>query len=132
MAEKRKILVVENEIPMAMLMAHLLLQTGHEFETAHSLAQGMVLARECQFDLIILDTDLPGFNFFDVCLDLRERHISRQTPIILLAENPTVNDEVWGVDYVTKPLAAADFIFEVTSHLVAKSAALLPVASRPA
>ena len=131
MKEKRKVLVVENELPMAMLMAHLLLQTGYEFETAHSLAQGMVLAQERRFDLIILDTDLPGFNFFDVCLDLRERHISRRTPIILLADSPMVNDEVWGVDYVTKPLDAADFIFEVTSHIVARSAATLPVAAAP-
>lgn len=125
MMEKRKILAVENDIPLAMLMAHLVMQTGYEVQTARSLERGMILAQENRFDLIIVDTDVPGFDFFDVCLELRQRHISRLTPIMLLTHTPQVNEEIWGVDFLVKPFEAADFVFEIKSHMLAKSAAAL-------
>jgi DNA-binding response OmpR family regulator len=85
----------------------------------------MELASENQFDLIILDIGLPDGTGFEICTDLKQRHISRRTPVIFILASPCHEDITEGmkrgaVDYITKPFDATDFIYRVIYHAKAK------------
>ncbi len=122
MSDPVKILVVENETPEAMRMVHLLTRAGCEVQTARTGQQGMELAQDTQFDLITLGVDLPDFSGFDICNELKQRHISLRTPVVFVSERSFEEDaersfEVGVVDYITKPFEAADFICRILSHV---------------
>jgi DNA-binding response OmpR family regulator len=119
---KPRILIVEDETPVAMMMVHLLSQAGCDVMVAHTGEKGMQLAQENKFDLIILDVDLSGMNGFEVCSELKQRHQSRRIPIVLIAKKPCEKDrqqglEVGAVDYITKPFDAPNFVRRLLSHI---------------
>jgi DNA-binding response OmpR family regulator len=126
MTSKTKILVVEDETPVAMMMVHILTRAGCDVQAAHTGRKGMELALETKFDLITLDVDLPDINGFDVCSELKLRHISRNTPIVFISARPFEENkerslEVGAADYITKPFEADDFIFRIISLAKIKS-----------
>jgi DNA-binding response OmpR family regulator len=124
-ADKTKILVVEVEMPVAMMMVFLLTRAGFDVTTAHNGHKGIELATENKFDLIILDVDLPGLSGFEICRELKQRHLSRHTPIVFVTGRPCEEDvrhglELGAVDYITKPFEVTDFIFRIVSHAKVK------------
>src|ERR1700744_346638 len=105
---KTKVLIVEDETPLACLMVVALTQAGCEVEAAHNGKKALRLAAENKFDLIALDIKLPDANGFDLCSELKQRHISRNTPIIFMSgsicpEDIAEGKKRGGVDYITKP-----------------------------
>jgi CheY-like chemotaxis protein len=74
MKAKVRILVVEDEMPVAMPMAHLLTRVGCETKVALTARQGLYLAGQEIFDLITLDVDLPGMNSLCEPLDWLAEH----------------------------------------------------------
>ena len=122
---KTRILVVEDEMPVAMMIVSLLSHVGCDVQVASSGDKGMELAKEQKFDLITLDVDLPGINGFEICRELKQRHISHRTPIIFVTGRSHEEDRRFGlelgaVDYITKPFEVTDFIFRIVSHAKAK------------
>ncbi len=112
---KPKILIVEDDTPVAMMMTYLLTRAGCEVSVAHTGKGGMQLAQENKFSLIALDIDLPDINGLEVCKELKQRHFSRHTPIVFMSGRPLNEDvrhglEVGAVDYITKPFGADDFV----------------------
>ena len=77
MAERRlRVLIVEDEMLVAMNIEDMLLDLGHEVAgLASRLAPAMALAREAQFDLAMLDVNLAGEQSFPVARALVERGI---------------------------------------------------------
>jgi len=61
---KARILIVEDDTPLAMLMISALTRVGCEVEAAHSGKKAMELATERKFDLITLDIKLPDADGF--------------------------------------------------------------------
>lgn len=121
MSAKAKILIIEDELPVALLMVHILSRVGCDVLVANSGEKGMALAQENKFDLITLDIDLPDLNGFEICRELKHRHISRHTPIVFVSGRTHKEDiqrgfEVGAVDYITKPFEVKDFIFRIISH----------------
>jgi DNA-binding response OmpR family regulator len=117
-----KILIIEDETPVAMMMVNLLARAGCETEVATTGEKGMELAQENKFDLITLDVDLPGMNGFEICRELKQRHLSRRIPIVLISRQPCEKDrqhglELGAVDYVTKPFDAPNFVRRLLSHI---------------
>jgi two-component system OmpR family response regulator len=115
-----RILVVEDEIPMADSLRRGLEAEGFAVDLAHNGIDGLHLAREFPYDAIVLDLMLPGMNGFLVCRMLREEEI--WTPILMLTAKQGDLDEAEGLDtgaddYLTKP-----FSFPV---LIARLRALL-------
>ena len=115
-----RILVVEDELPMADSIRRGLEAEGFAVDVAHDGIDGLHLAREVAYDAIVLDLMLPGMNGFLVCRTLREESI--WTPILMLTAKQGDLDEAEGLDtgaddYLTKP-----FSFPV---LVARLRALL-------
>jgi DNA-binding response OmpR family regulator len=122
---KTRVLVVEDEVPLAMLMVHVLTRVGCDVEAAHSGKKAMELATERTFDLIALDIELPDISGFEICSELKQRHISRKTPVIFISANPCQENMAEGrkrgaADYITKPFDMTDFIHRVIFHAKAK------------
>jgi DNA-binding response OmpR family regulator len=109
MSGKVKILIVEDDTPLAMMMVHVLSRLGCEVLVANTGKKGLELAQENRFDLITLDIDLPGgTSGLEICRELKERHLSRHTPVVFVSGRLGEQDvqrglEAGAVDYITKP-----------------------------
>ena len=126
MKNKARILIVEDDTPLAMLMIRALTRIGCEVEAAHSGKKAMELATERKFDLIILEIKLPDADGFEICSELKQRHISYKTPVIFISanacpENITECLKRGAVDYIAKPFDITDFIHRVIYHAKART-----------
>jgi DNA-binding response OmpR family regulator len=120
MRKKKKILIVENGMPTAMMMVSLLTQAGFDVEAAAKGQKGMEIAQEQKFDLIVLETVLPDMSGFTICAELKQRHISYRTPIVFLSDQR--GDEYreqalehGAADFIEKPFDARDFLSRILS-----------------
>jgi len=126
MKGKTRILIVENDIPLALFMVNLLTQVSCDVEFAPNGKKGMEMAQEHKFDLIALAVQLPDASAFDICRELKQRHISRKTPVVFISRQRCEEDrqrglEAGAVDCISKPFEATDFVFRIISHAKAKS-----------
>ena len=106
-----RILVVEDEPEMARILQLGLREEGHTVVAASNGLDALSIARQYDFDAIVLDVMLPGLDGFTVAQRLREARLT--TPILMLTARDAVPDMVRGLDkgaddYLTKP-----FSFEV-------------------
>ena len=122
MSCKLKILVIEDDALQAMLMVETLSHVGCEVLAVRTGKRGMELARENKFDLIALDVGLPDINGFEMCRELKQRHVSRHTPVVLVSGNSS--EEHWqrglqagATDFISKPFNAASFTSRILSHV---------------
>jgi DNA-binding response OmpR family regulator len=101
-----RILVVEDEADIAMLLADDLRLEGHEVDVVADGQAAAESGRGGRWDLILLDVMLPRKDGFDVCRELRRAGV--RTPIILLTAKSHEAEKIMGLDlgaddYVTKP-----------------------------
>src|ERR1700680_217355 len=113
-----KLLIVEDETHMADLLRKGLTEEGHNAICAYDGAEGLDLAKNYEFDVIILDVMLPKLNGYDVAKRLRAEKI--RTPILMLTANDTVPDIVRGFDlgvedYMTKPFSFDELLARLRS-----------------
>ena len=115
-----RVLVIEDERPLAAALEHGLANQGFAVETAHDGVTGYLLGRDEQFDVIVLDVMLPGRNGYEVCERLRTDGV--MTPILMLTALDDELDEAEALD-----LGADDFLRKPFSYvvLVARLNALL-------
>lgn len=104
------------------MMVSLLTQAGFDVTATHNGHKGFELATENKFDLIVLDANLPGINGFELCAELKQRHISCNTPIVFVSSNITIEDqqyafELGAADFIGKPFEASDFVARILSQL---------------
>ena len=115
-----RILIVEDEIPIARVLADNLEYEGYEVLVAHDGEQGLERALSAAPDLVLLDIMLPGINGYDVCRKMREAGC--QTPVIMLTARGEEADKVLGLelgadDYVTKPVGVRELAARVKAVL---------------
>jgi two-component system OmpR family response regulator len=120
-----KLLLVEDDTKISAAVSRGLRAEGFTVETASRGDDGLWMAREGTYDLIVLDILLPGRNGYQICAELRSA--GDWTPILMLTAKDGDLDEAEGLDtgaddYLTKP-----FSFPV---LVARIRALLRRAER--
>jgi two-component system OmpR family response regulator len=115
-----RVLVVEDERPLAVALRRGLGSSGFAVETAADGVTGYLLARDEHFDVIVLDVLLPGRNGYEVCERLRADGVT--TPILMLTALDDELDEAEALD-----LGADDFLRKPFSYvvLVARLNALL-------
>ncbi|MGA9779616.1 MAG: response regulator [Verrucomicrobiia bacterium] len=121
MNRKAKILIVEDEESLAGLMVLTLTRAGYDVEAVHTGQKAIKIATENRFDLITLDIKLPDVSGFEVCSELKERHISRNTPIIFISaslfpEEIAESKMRGAVDYLTKPFSPTELVHKVIYH----------------
>lgn len=110
-----KILLVEDEVKLAEYLRKGLCDVGHIIDIAHNGLDGLHLAMEGEYDLIVLDGMLPGLDGLGVMAALRQ---SRQTPVLMLTARVTVEDRVKGLksgadDYLIKPFAFSELLARI-------------------
>jgi two-component system OmpR family response regulator len=103
-----RVLVVEDDPGTSTVIRSALGADRHVVEVAGVGADGLWMATEFDFDLVILDWTLPDISGIEVCRTLRERQ--RWMPILMLTGNAEVHQRVTGLnagadDYLTKPFA---------------------------
>jgi two-component system, OmpR family, response regulator len=123
-----RVLVVEDDVRQSAALKRGLEAEGFAVDVAMNGIDGLWMASEQSYDVIILDVMLPGMNGFVVCRTLREREI--WTPILMLTAKDGELDESEALD-----TGADDFLSKPFSYLVLVSRlrALLrrAVTSRP-
>jgi len=115
-----RILVVEDEPPLALGLEDDLKLEGYEVEVVRDGETASRRAREQSFDLIILDVMLPHKDGFEVCRELRRAGL--RMPVILLTAKTQESDKVLGLelgadDYVTKPFSPRELRARVKAAL---------------
>ncbi|WP_239256275.1 response regulator YycF [Listeria ilorinensis] len=118
MAEK-KILVVDDEKPIADIVKFNLNKEGFEVFCAYDGDEALELVEEVQPDLILLDIMLPGRDGIEVCREVRKKY---DMPIIMVTAKDSEIDKVLGLelgadDYVTKPFSNRELIARVKANL---------------
>ncbi|MBV2354916.1 response regulator transcription factor [Streptomyces sp. J2-1] len=103
-----RLLIVEDERRLAVALSRGLAAEGFAVDVAHDGLEGLHLAREHDYDLILLDIMLPGMNGYRVCAALRAE--DDDTPILMLTAKDGEYDEAEGLDtgaddYLTKPFS---------------------------
>jgi DNA-binding response OmpR family regulator len=111
-----RVLVIEDEPEMAAVIQEALEHEGHHVTLAATGTDGLALASDFAFEIIILDCMLPGLEGTEVALKLRKR--GSVTPILMLTARDAVADVVSGLDsgvddYITKPFAFAELFARI-------------------
>lgn len=114
-----KILIIEDEATVRDTLALSLRAEGFEVVTAQTGDEGLILAREADPDLILLDLMLPNLDGLSICRMLRR---TSEVPIIMLTARGTEMDRITGLetgadDYVVKPFSLGELIARVRAHL---------------
>jgi DNA-binding response OmpR family regulator len=121
-----RVLVVEDESRFAAALRDGLEAEGFAVDVAGDSAEGLWLARENPYDVLVLDIMLPGMSGYQLCATLRAER--NWTPILMLTAKDGEWDEVDGLDtgaddYLTKPFSYA--------VLLARLRALIRRGARP-
>ncbi|MEN2665880.1 response regulator YycF [Listeria aquatica] len=118
MSEK-KVLVVDDEKPIADIVKFNLNKEGFDVYCAYDGDEALELVEEVQPDLILLDIMLPGRDGIEVCREVRKKY---DMPIIMVTAKDSEIDKVLGLelgadDYVTKPFSNRELIARVKANL---------------
>lgn len=115
-----KILVIEDENKTAKFLKKGLGEAGFVVDVAEDGAEGLNLALELDFDLIVLDLMLPALDGWQVLSRLREKN--RRALVLVLTARDAVHERVRGFDlgtddYMVKPFAFSELLARIRSLL---------------
>lgn len=124
-----KILVVDDEKPIADILKFNLEKEGYDVICAYDGEEAVELAKSEDPDLILLDIMLPKKDGNEVCREVRKTH---DMPIIMLTAKDSEIDKVLGLelgadDYVTKPFSNRELIARVKANLRRQQVSADPV-----
>ena len=115
-----RIMLVEDDRPLAEALTTLLVQSGYAVDTVHDGLSAEALGASERFDLVILDLNLPEMDGLAVLRAMRAR--SDDAAVMILTARGAPEDRVRGLnlgadDYLTKPFDVAEFEARVRSLL---------------
>lgn len=117
--EKQRILVVDDEQPIADILRFGLEKEGYDVVCAYDGNEALEMVEKYEPDLILLDIMLPYKDGMEVCREIRKKY---DMPIIMLTAKDSEIDKVLGLelgadDYVTKPFSNRELIARVKANL---------------
>ncbi len=115
-----RILIIEDEIKTANYLSDGLKGSGYIVNIAHDGKEGLFLASEYDYDLVILDVMLPKLDGWSVIIELRRLH--PEIRVLFLTARDAVKDRVKGFelgadDYLIKPFAFSELLGRVKALL---------------
>lgn len=119
----KKILIVEDELPILEMIEHFLLSQGFEVTQAtDGLEAKEILASQTKIDLILLDWMLPKKSGIDLLNELKASRKNRHIPVIMLSAKAELEDRLEGLDsgaddYLPKPFAMKELLSRINSLL---------------
>lgn len=118
---KKKILVIDDEPDIALMVKSRLESNGYDVDIAYSGEEALKRAEHENFDLYVLDVILPGISGYEVCVKLKtDRAVA--APVVMLTSRSKVVDEHLGFAckadaYVRKPLSGELLLPEIKKLL---------------
>jgi two-component system phosphate regulon response regulator PhoB len=117
-----RILVVEDEEPLALLLRYNLEAEGFTVETIDRGDDAERHLRDHQPDLVLLDWMLPGVSGVELCRRLRMQKQNERLPVIMLTARGEENERVRGLatgadDYIVKPFSLPELIARIRALL---------------
>ena len=97
---------------------------GRELTGAHTGAEGLRLARERRFDLILVDVMMPDIDGYEVCRRLRADPATAPIPIVILTARSSLVDQTQGLEagadrFLIKPVGIS-ILTGLADSLIAK------------
>src|ERR1700674_301776 len=117
-----KILIVEDEVDVADLVAHHLRGAGFSVETVSNGRAALNLIKSQPPTLVVLDLMLPEVSGLDLCRMIKSDPRTNKIPIIMLSAKTEEIDRVLGFelgadDYVVKPFSPREFVLRIRAIL---------------
>ncbi|KND56956.1 DNA-binding heavy metal response regulator [Candidatus Burkholderia verschuerenii] len=112
-----RVLIVEDELKAGAYLKKGLEEAGYSVDVVGDGAEGLILAKEENYDVIVLDVMLPSMDGWTVIRHLRE---TKSTPVLFLTARDDIADRVHGLelgadDYLVKPFAFVELLARVRS-----------------
>jgi DNA-binding response OmpR family regulator len=128
--DDRKILIVEDEKKIADLLKFGLSECGFDVQVAYDGTLGYHLFHAQDFDLVILDINLPGMNGYELCKAIRLK--DQYIPVLMLTSMIALTDKIAGYnsgadDYMVKPFEFKELLLKIRALLKRTMMQSLPV-----
>ncbi len=121
-----KILVVDDNSKNIQVIGNILRETGYSVGFALDGSQALTLLQDSQdYDLVILDVNMPVLNGFETCKALRKNKKLKEIPVLFLTALNEPSDivkgfDAGGQDFITKPFNSKELLSRVKTHLELK------------
>jgi DNA-binding response OmpR family regulator len=127
---ERRILIVEDEKKIADLLKFGLDECGFDVQVAYDGTLGYHLFHAQDFDLVILDINLPGMNGYELCKAIRIK--DQYIPVLMLTSMIALTDKIAGYDsgaddYMVKPFEFKELLLKIRALLKRTMMQSLPV-----
>jgi two-component system KDP operon response regulator KdpE len=118
-----RILVIDNEPQIRRVMRTILIPEGFDVDDAKSGNEALDYLRSGEYDLVLLDIDMPGMTGIETCRAIRALS---DMPIIMLTARTAEKDKVEALDagaddYITKPFSTPELLARVGAALTRES-----------
>lgn len=119
---KQNILVVDDEAGARTLIGIMLERGGFVVQKAANAFEALATLEENSPDLIILDVMMPEMDGIELCQVIRQRDMTRKTPVLILSARGDAQSIIRGIeaganDYLPKPILHNDLVAKVRSML---------------
>lgn len=119
MSSKKKIMIIDDDVELSLLICDLVSDNGYDVIHAASLDEAYDLLTKQKADLIILDINLPDGTGFELCRELRKKS---SVPVIFASARTSEDDKVNGLDiggddYIAKPYSLRELMSRIKSIL---------------
>jgi phosphoserine phosphatase RsbU/P len=124
--KQRKILVVDDMLATRNIVGDILRKAHYNSDFAGNGHQALELLKNYNdYDLVLLDIEMPEMNGFEVCRAIRQNDKLREIPVIFLTSSDNVENKVAGFnsgaqDYVIKPFNPKELLARVKTHIQLK------------
>ena len=126
LSKQFNVLIVDDNPKNIQVIGNILKDEGYLIGFATSGEQALALLKESyDYDLVLLDINMPGMNGFETCMAIRQDAGLREIPVIFLtaytdADNIIAGFESGAQDYVVKPFNVKELLARVNTHLELK------------
>lgn len=119
---RSRVLVIEDDVEIAGLVAYQLTRSGYRVETAGDGAEGLLTLRREIPDFVVLDRMLPGVSGDDVLRAIRGEPATKGLPVLMLTAKSDRDDRIEGLelgadDYLAKPFSPQELVLRVEAIL---------------
>ncbi len=118
---RKRILIVDDQRDVAMLLHHYIQNEKYEVEEVHSGAEALTRVFAGGFDLVILDYAMRDIKGDRVCMLIREDDKTKELPVIMVTAHSEIDDHVFrqygATDVLYKPVSADDMQLVIEKYL---------------
>jgi two-component system sensor histidine kinase/response regulator len=120
-----KILIVDDFRTNITYLKCLLENEGHEIHSSQQADIAMEIIKQVEFDLVLLDIEMPKTDGFNVCEFIRKSVLNSKTPVIFLTSKNDKQSVLHGFDigaqdYITRPFHDKELLARVNTHIELK------------